>query len=226
MKATRPTAEHGGQVKAAPGLRRGGLLAATLHKVTKADVATALAARRPPRRIPALPRPGLHAECGPRSLHLIVACPPSCMLRTCSLMAGRLRSETKVDIEPFFRFFRGFRRRRMRFFYRRFEIEPGTAVLDIGGREFNWSVMPFTPRVTILNVSIQGQRSDQFEWIIGDARKLPFPDNSFDVVYSNSVIEHLGSLEDQRRFAAECRRVGRSISCKRPIKTSRSNPIF
>ena len=77
-------------------------------------------------------------------------------------MAGRLRSETKVDIEPFFRFFRGFRRRRMRFFYRRFEIEPGTAVLDIGGREFNWSLMPFTPRVTILNVSIQGQRSDQF----------------------------------------------------------------
>ena len=138
------------------------------------------------------------------------------MLRTCSLMAGRLRSETKVDIEPFFRFFRGFRRRRMRFFYRRFEIEPGTTVLDIGGREFNWSLMPFTPRVTILNVSIQGQRSDQFEWIIGDARKLPFPDNSFDVVYSNSVIEHLGSFEDQRRFAAECRRVGRSYFVQTP----------
>jgi ubiquinone/menaquinone biosynthesis C-methylase UbiE len=104
----------------------------------------------------------------------------------------------------------------MRLFYRLFEIQPNTTVLDIGGREFNWTLMPFIPRVSILNLSIQGERSRQFEWIIGDARKLPFPDNSFDVVYSNSVIEHLGSLEDQRRFAAECRRVGRSYFVQTP----------
>lgn len=131
-------------------------------------------------------------------------------------MAGRLPSETKVDIEPVFRFFKGFRKQRMRFFYRRLDIRPGTTVLDIGGREFNWTLMPFTPRVTILNLSVQGGRSSQFEWVIGDARKLPFPDNSFDVVYSNSVIEHLGAPEDQRLFAAECRRVGRSYFVQTP----------
>ena len=104
----------------------------------------------------------------------------------------------------------------MRFFYRYFEIKPQTAVLDIGGREFNWSLMPFAPRVTILNVTVQGDRSGKFNWVIGDARKLLFPDNAFEIVYSNSVIEHLGNIADQRKFAAECRRVGRSYFIQTP----------
>jgi methyltransferase family protein len=141
---------------------------------------------------------------------------------TCSLIAGRLPSEAKVDIEPVFQFFRGFRKRRMRFFYRHFGVERQTTVLDIGGREFNWTLMPFTPHVTILNLSMQGKRSGKFEWVIGDARKLSFPDNTFEIVYSNSVIEHLGNFDDQRRFAAECRRVGRSYFVQTP---NRNFPI-
>jgi hypothetical protein len=140
----------------------------------------------------------------------------------CSLIAGRLPSEAKVDIEPVFQFFRGFRKRRMRFFYRHFRVEQQTTVLDIGGREFNWTLMPFTPRVTILNLSTQGTRSGKFEWVIGDARRLSFPDNAFEIVYSNSVIEHLGTFDDQRRFAAECRRVGRSYFVQTP---NRNFPI-
>ena len=104
----------------------------------------------------------------------------------------------------------------MRFFYDYFKVEAATTVLDIGGREFNWALMPFAPRVTILNLSMQGQRSGQFEWVIGDARKLPFPNRAFDIVYSNSVIEHLGSFDDQRQFAAECKRVGRSYFVQTP----------
>jgi ubiquinone/menaquinone biosynthesis C-methylase UbiE len=121
-----------------------------------------------------------------------------------------------VDIELVFQFFRGFRKRRMRFFYRHFRVEPQTTVLDIGGREFNWTLMPFAPHVTILNLSTQGTRSGKFEWVIGDARRLPFPDNAFEIVYSNSVIEHLGNLDDQRQFAAECTRVGRSYFVQTP----------
>jgi hypothetical protein len=38
---------------------------------------------------------------------------------------------------------------------------------------------------------------------------LPFRDKSFDVVYSNAVIEHLADYAAQQRFAAEMARVGR-----------------
>jgi ubiquinone/menaquinone biosynthesis C-methylase UbiE len=43
----------------------------------------------------------------------------------------------------------------------------------------------------------------------GDARALPFANNSFDFVYSHAVIEHLGSREQQSEFLAETLRVAR-----------------
>src|SRR4030081_914038 len=38
---------------------------------------------------------------------------------------------------------------------------------------------------------------------------LPFRDKSFDVIYSNPVIEHLPDCDPQQRFAAEVVRVGK-----------------
>ena len=38
---------------------------------------------------------------------------------------------------------------------------------------------------------------------------LPFADKSFDITTSNAVLEHVGGLEQQRRFVAELMRVGR-----------------
>jgi len=43
--------------------------------------------------------------------------------------------------------------------------------------------------------------------IEADGRSLPFKSWSFDWVFSNAVIEHVGSWEDQIRFANEIRRV-------------------
>lgn len=50
----------------------------------------------------------------------------------------------------------------------------------------------------------------QIESKTGDACSLPYPDKSFDVVYSSAVIEHLGNHENQRKMASEMMRVGKS----------------
>jgi hypothetical protein len=40
-----------------------------------------------------------------------------------------------------------------------------------------------------------------------DGRQMPFKTNSIDYIFSNAVIEHVGSRWDQRRFVSECLRV-------------------
>lgn len=49
-----------------------------------------------------------------------------------------------------------------------------------------------------------------------DARDLPFPDQSFDLVFSGAVVEHVGPREDQRRFVREACRVGKNVFMATP----------
>jgi SAM-dependent methyltransferase len=52
-------------------------------------------------------------------------------------------------------------------------------------------------------------RGRGFGAVIADGCRLPFPDRSFDVVFSNAVIEHLTPV-GQQQMAREILRVGRS----------------
>jgi len=45
------------------------------------------------------------------------------------------------------------------------------------------------------------------QWVIADGCRLPFASRSFDWVFSNAVIEHVGDWEKQKKFANEIRRV-------------------
>jgi Methyltransferase domain len=110
-----------------------------------------------------------------------------------------------------------FRRRRMARFARELEITAGTRVLDIGGTPDCWRLLPAVPRVTLLNTPRAGADLAGAEsWVAGDGRALPFPDGAFDVVFSNSVIEHVGDAASQRRFAREVSRVGRAYWVQTP----------
>jgi hypothetical protein len=42
------------------------------------------------------------------------------------------------------------------------------------------------------------------------------PDRSYDILFSNSVIEHVGDWPRQQQFAAEARRVGRALWVQTP----------
>ena len=55
-------------------------------------------------------------------------------------------------------------------------------------------------------------------YVQGSATDLPFGDRSFDIVFSNSMIEHLGDWASQERFAREALRVGRGLWVQTPAR--------
>jgi hypothetical protein len=110
-----------------------------------------------------------------------------------------------------------FRRRRMLRFARELRITQETRVLDIGGTPECWDLLPVRPRLTLLNTPrAKDDLSGAAAWVAGDGCALPFADAAFDVVFSNSVIEHVGDRESQRRFAREAVRVGRAYWVQTP----------
>jgi len=104
-------------------------------------------------------------------------------------------------------------------------------ILDIGGTQQFWDLMlgddSADIRVTLLNIEHQPVSSPRFVSAVGDARSMPeFDTGSFDVVFSNSVIEHVGSYANQRRMADEIRRVGRRYFVQTPNKRFPLEPHF
>lgn len=103
----------------------------------------------------------------------------------------------------------------MSIFKKKFYITNRTLILDVGGSEFNWGLIPNLPKPIIVNLYYPSKEVTTL-WIVADGTALPFRDKCFDIVYSNSVIEHLGTYERQKLFAEECRRVGVSYYVQTP----------
>jgi hypothetical protein len=122
-----------------------------------------------------------------------------------------------------------FRRRRQQQFLERFRPTNTTTILDVGGYHHFWRELPVTPSITLLNVYHPPELPEMppnFTFVRGDGRRLPFADQSFDLVFSNSVIEHVGTFDDQKLFAAEARRVGRNLSVQTPNRSFPIEPHF
>ena len=89
-------------------------------------------------------------------------------------------------------------------------------LLDVGGHSgINGEFLRLYKRfasVTLVNVEFRKMQvppNVSLRFVVGDGCKLPFPSQSFDWVFSNAVIEHVGDFERQKKFAAEIRRVAR-----------------
>jgi SAM-dependent methyltransferase len=104
------------------------------------------------------------------------------------------------------------RRARMRRFVELMRVTAETFVLDVGGTPDIWDLAPVRPRVVFLNEP----REEAPSTVHADGCRLPFRDGAFDVVFSNSVIEHVGGPARQKQFASEVARVGRGFWVQTP----------
>ena len=118
---------------------------------------------------------------------------------------------------------RHFRKKRMKMFYEALSINKETKILDVGGNFFIWQIaaengLPEIDHITVLNIYEEdvSKLPPNVKWVVGNGCKLPFDDGEFDVVFSNSVIEHLGAHDSQVTFAKEISRVGKNYWVQTP----------
>jgi hypothetical protein len=124
-----------------------------------------------------------------------------------------------------------FRKKRFAFFNALLaSVERPVHILDIGGTETYWQTMEFKEHegifITLLNLSAYTTSLSNMESIVGDARRIDAGDKTFDVVFSNSVIEHVGTYRDQLQMAQEVRRVGQRYFVQTPNKYFPIEPHF
>lgn len=126
------------------------------------------------------------------------------------------------------------RRKRFSILLRMLEDAGDSAhILDIGGRAEYWEAMldgrslPVSTRITLLNTEPHVVSRPNIDAVEGDARAMPqYADQQFDIVFSNSTIEHVGDFADQQRMANEVRRVGRRYCIQTPNRHFPIEPHF
>lgn len=118
-----------------------------------------------------------------------------------------------------------FRRKRLQefenLFFKHFAGAEKIEILDIGGRDYFWKPSSLLNhpgvRITLLNLDLQKTSHPAIQAVKGDATSMPeFGDKTFDLVFSNSVIEHVYTFENQQKMASEICRVGKSHFIQTP----------
>lgn len=119
-----------------------------------------------------------------------------------------------------------FRKKRMsefEKFYKSISDSAGGSILDLGGTFDFWKTLEFnglnTENITLLNLEKQQipKEYPNILSVVGDATNLKeYGDHQFDLVFSNSVIEHVGDFRAQKRMAREVVRVGKHYYLQTP----------
>jgi hypothetical protein len=120
------------------------------------------------------------------------------------------------------------RRKMFRLFMEAVRPGPLTTVLDVGvtsdeeHRESNYfeRLYPYPAKVTCVGTEDGSHLEVRYPGLtyrqVRAGDPLPFADGQFDVVFSNAVIEHVGSRGAQAAFVRELCRVGRSCFITTP----------
>lgn len=102
--------------------------------------------------------------------------------------------------------------------------EKVVEILDLGGTVKFWETFDLafflnskSISITILNLTQIESQYSNIQTILGDACNLAkFKDKSIDIIFSNSVIEHVGNYDRQKKMTSEIRRVGKNYFVQTP----------
>ena len=125
-----------------------------------------------------------------------------------------------------------FRNKRFKYFEKLISKLPNPInILDVGGTEDFWVNRNYHKKehikITLLNLKTITTNHNNIRSIIGDATDLSlFKKNHFDVVFSNSVIEHLYNFKNQQKMSQEVQRVGKYHFIQTPNKNFLIEPHF
>jgi SAM-dependent methyltransferase len=120
------------------------------------------------------------------------------------------------------------RTRMFRVFMDQMRPGPETRVLDVGvtsdqdHAESNYfeRMYPYPQNITCVGTEDGTHLQRSYAGLkytrVKPHEPLPFADGAFDIVFSNAVIEHVGSRADQAAFARELCRVGRAFFVTTP----------
>jgi hypothetical protein len=94
-------------------------------------------------------------------------------------------------------------------------------IIDLGGTNEYWERRGWAERddvrITLVNLDPQEQKHENLVPVVGDATDLSdHADGAFDIAFSNSVIEHLFTYDNQSAMAAEVRRVATAYWVQTP----------
>ena len=96
-------------------------------------------------------------------------------------------------------------------------------ILDLGGKPEIWDTVNEAHNIIFLN--LPGELNETYsthhnaQFMVGDACDVKqFEDKKFDLVFSNSVIEHVGDREKIKQFVNEVKRLGQSYWIQTPAK--------
>jgi len=122
------------------------------------------------------------------------------------------------------------RRRMFQLFMQQFQPGPHTTILDVGVTsdsfypESNYfeKLYPYPKQITCVGTEdgshlMQAYPGLKYQQVSGK-EPLPFNPGEFDIVFSNAVVEHVGSRNSQAAFLQDICRVGKSFFVTTPSR--------
>lgn len=119
------------------------------------------------------------------------------------------------------------RNKMLELFYKEFPPLKGIKILDLGvtsdtdtPSNLLEKTYPYLENITCAGIQDCSEIQQYYPGVkvvqLHRGGKLPFNDLEFDIVYSNAVLEHVGSRSEQQKFIDEVQRVGKNFFITTP----------